>query len=102
MRLRCRLYLLEGKFLEKFKERHGIVSRKAHSRHSSHSIGFSEKEKRWYGWSHRAIESFGLGDRIFEPGFGNDATSYRKHGKVKVKSMADAEKSARVFARYVS
>ena len=68
----------------------------------SNSIGFSEKEKRWYGWSHRAIESFGLGDRIFEPGFGNDATSYRKHGKVKVKSMADAEKSARVFARYVS
>jgi hypothetical protein len=22
------------------------------------SIGFNEKEKRWYGWSHRAIQGF--------------------------------------------
>lgn len=26
------------------------------------SIGFSEKEQKWYGWSHRAIYGFGIGD----------------------------------------
>lgn len=25
------------------------------------SIGFCEKEKKWYGWSHRAIYGFGIG-----------------------------------------
>lgn len=26
------------------------------------SIGFSEKEQKWYGWSHRAICGFAVGD----------------------------------------
>ncbi len=28
------------------------------------SIGFSEKEQKWYGWSHRAIYGFGIGDKV--------------------------------------
>jgi len=28
------------------------------------SIGFSESAQKWYGWSHRAICGFGVGDRI--------------------------------------
>lgn len=28
------------------------------------SIGFCEKEQKWYGWSHRAIYGFGAGDSI--------------------------------------
>jgi hypothetical protein len=27
------------------------------------SIGFCEKEKKWYGWSHRAIFGFGIGSK---------------------------------------
>jgi hypothetical protein len=27
-------------------------------------IGFSEKNQKWYGWSHRAICGFGVGDKI--------------------------------------
>lgn len=27
-------------------------------------IGFCEREQKWYGWSHRAIFGFGVGDRI--------------------------------------
>lgn len=26
------------------------------------SIGFSEREQKWYGWSHRAMWGFGIGD----------------------------------------
>lgn len=27
------------------------------------SIGYSEQNKKWYGWSHRAIQGFGIGDK---------------------------------------
>jgi hypothetical protein len=88
--------------LDKFKEKHGIVSQKAKPSHCVHSIGFSEKEQKWYGWSHRAIAGFGKGDKIFEPNFGDDKTPFVKHGKMPIRNMADAEKSARGFAEYVS
>lgn len=28
------------------------------------SIGFCEREQKWYGWSHRAIRGFGIGDVV--------------------------------------
>ena len=31
--------------------------------HSVCSIGFNEKEQKWYGWSHRAIFGFGIGSK---------------------------------------
>ncbi len=30
------------------------------------SIGFCEREQKWYGWSHRAIFGFGIGDAVSE------------------------------------
>lgn len=30
------------------------------------SIGFCEKEQKWYGWSHRAIYGFAIGDVVEE------------------------------------
>lgn len=30
------------------------------------SIGYSPKENKWYGWSHRAICGFGVGDKVNE------------------------------------
>ena len=30
------------------------------------SIGFCEREQKWYGWSHRAIFGFGVGDSVKE------------------------------------
>ena len=107
MKLRQRTYLLEIRNkkksnLEKFKEKHGIVSQKAKSSHQSHSIGFSEKEKKWYGWSHRAMVGFGIGDKIFEMNFGDDNIPYVRHGKKTIRNMNDAKESAIRFARYVS
>jgi hypothetical protein len=88
--------------LEKFKVKHGIVSQKAKPEHRHHSIGYSEKEKKWYGWSHCAIFGFGVGDKIFKENFGDDKTHFSKHGTETIKNMADAEKSARAFAKSVA
>ena len=44
----------------------GIKPEKANPEDSICSIGFSENENKWYGWSHRAIYDFGIGDVISE------------------------------------
>lgn len=92
--------IFEGKksALEKFKEKHGIVGTNS----PRGSIGFSEKEKKWYGWSHRAIFGFGIGDMIFEPNYGDEKTPFKKHGSKKIKTLSDAKKAAVAFSDYVS
>ena len=42
----------------------GIKPEKIDPSYDRCSIGFSEKEKKWYGWSHRAIYGFKIGDVI--------------------------------------
>lgn len=43
--------------------RYGITQwEKAAPDHNTVSIGFSPEEQKWYGWSHRAIYGFGVGD----------------------------------------
>lgn len=42
----------------------GVVPEKADIEHSVCSVGFSKKRKKWYGWSHRAICGFGVGDIV--------------------------------------
>lgn len=66
------------------------------------SIGFCEAEQKWYGWSHRAICGFGIGDRIFEERYGNDKTPFVKHGRKTIKTMDDARLAASRFAESVS
>jgi hypothetical protein len=34
------------------------------SNHKVCSIGFNDKENKWYGWSHRAIYGFGIGSEV--------------------------------------
>jgi hypothetical protein len=43
-----------------------IKPEKAKPEHCVCSIGFCEIEQRWYGWSHRAIAGFGIGDEVKE------------------------------------
>lgn len=66
------------------------------------SIGFNEKEQKWYGWSHRAMFGFGIGDKIFKERYGDDKTHFSKHGDKIIKTLGDAKKAAKNFARYVS
>lgn len=95
LRARGALLFEDGRSgLDKFKDKHGIESR-------GMGLGFSEKEQRWYGWSHRAIFGFGVGDKIFEPEFGDDKTHFAKHGTKPIKNMDDAKKAAKAFSDYV-
>lgn len=43
----------------------GITPELAQPHHRTCSIGFSVERQKWYGWSHRALRGFGLGDRSF-------------------------------------
>jgi hypothetical protein len=80
----------------------GIAPIKSQSKHCVCSIGFCEREQKWYGWSHRTICGFGIGDRIYEEGYGNDDTPFIKRGRKKIKTMRDAKLAAKRFARSVS
>jgi len=75
---------------------------KSKPEHCVCSIGFSEKEQKWYGWSHRAICGFGLGDKIFKERFGNDKTPFIKHGDKEIRYLSDAKLAAKRFAASVS
>jgi hypothetical protein len=67
------------------------------------SIGFCEWEQKWYGWSHRAIAGFGVGDKIFVSRFPNgDRVKPHLHGHRTIENMRDAKLAARRFAADVS
>lgn len=50
----------DGRYLEK----RGIVPELRTQTSKCCSIGFCEKEQKWYGWSHRAIYGFGIGSLV--------------------------------------
>ena len=89
------LFLMEDSITENLIKKHGLTK-------VGNSIGYSEKDNCWYGWSHRACCPFKIGDKIFEPDFGDDETDYRKHGKATIKSDADMQKAAKAFSSYMS
>ena len=45
-------------------EKRGIAPQKSETSDNVCSIGFCEKEQKWYGWSHRAIFGFGVGSKV--------------------------------------
>ena len=75
---------------QKFLDKHGIKT--------DGNVGFSEKEKKWYGWSHRAIFGFGIGSEVKE---GDCCEGYLPIG-FKAKTLEDAKKMAEAFAESVS
>jgi len=66
------------------------------------STGLDEDKGIWYGWSHRAIVGFKIGDKIFDENFGDDKTPFTKHGSKTIKTLDDAKLSAERFSDYVS
>lgn len=69
--------------------------------HSVCSIGWCEKDQKYYGWSHRAIFGFGIGDKIFEEDFGDGKTPFDQHGAVTIETKEQARQSACNFAEHV-
>ena len=77
-------------------------------------IGFSEKEQKWYGWSHRAIYGFGVGHIVKDGDAGTDSGWTKEYLEqhpeadlsvpvgFEVKDMEDAKRCAIAFAEAVS
>jgi hypothetical protein len=97
---KCSFHEEYDKGLLKFFAEHGI--KKIMSVHDSHapSLGFSEDEQKWYGWSHRAIYGFGIGSTAKSGDCGYDAM--KKAHVTKAKTLDDAKKMAELFAKDVS
>ena len=74
----------------KFFAKHGI------SKVYNGSIGFSEKEQKWYGWSHRAIYGFGIGSKVKKGDCGYKGKAWT------AKTLDDAKQMAKDFADAVS
>jgi hypothetical protein len=74
-----------------------IVPEISKESHSVCSIGYSPKEGKWFGWSHRAMKGFGIGDyaETCLPGGGEKS-------KDKIKTFEEAKKAAIAFAESVS
>lgn len=58
------LYIGSPKDAEYLIDKKGIKPELAKPTNKVCSIGFCEKEQKWYGWSHRAIYGFGIGDIV--------------------------------------
>lgn len=57
-------YIGREELAKRLTQEYGIAPQKASDKHNVCSIGFCEKEQKWYGWSHRAIYGFGVGSRV--------------------------------------
>jgi len=62
------------------------------------SIGYSKKDKKWYGWSHRAIYGFKIGSKCKK----GNCHYTPKRGEWTAKTIADAKQMAKDFAEGVS
>lgn len=82
--------------LEDYFNKHGI--KPLRDIHTS-SIGFSEKEQKWYGFSHRAICGFKIGDKCKgDLGLGDGYTF--KEGDI-LKTLDDCKQRAIDYAKSV-
>jgi len=92
----------------------GIKPEKAHPSHKVCSIGFCETEKKWYGWSHRAIFGFGIGsvakegDCVASSGWTKEYLIAHPEANISVPvgftayTLSDAKRMAIAFADSVS
>lgn len=90
------------KILELY-ETEEAITKKYNLTNVSGSVGFSEKEQKWYGWSHRGLCGFKIGDMIFDETFeADDKAKFIERGDKPVKTLDDAKKAAENFRDYVS
>ena len=81
----------------------GISPERADQKHCVCSIGFCKKDNKWYGWSHRALCGFGIGDKLFEEHYtDDDSCPYVQHGEITIETVEQAKQAAINFARSVS
>jgi hypothetical protein len=66
------------------------------------TIGYTPRGQRWYGWSHRWISSWGIGDMLFDPDSGDETTPLAQRGVITIETLEQAREAAARFAEYVS
>ena len=82
--------VLESLSDDKFFKKHGI-------KEISPGLGFSEKEQKYYGYSHRGIYGFGIGD-ICKGDLGlGDGYTFKPGDKLK--TLDDCKKRAEDYAK---
>lgn len=107
-------YIGNNKSAYRLCKKFGIKPEKSQPTHNICSIGFCEKEQKWYGWSHRALYGYGIG-HIAKKGncettSGNIDEYLKEHPEedvrvpigFKVNTLEDAKKCAIAFAESVS
>ena len=94
-------------------DKRGIIPELSSPDHNVCSIGFCERKQKWYGWSHRAIYGFGVGD-VAEKGDSCTTSGWtdeylKDHPDdlpvpvgFEAKTLADAKRMAIAFAASVS
>lgn len=113
-------YTPDGKYIGNSKDAHFLVVKKgikpelSDPTHNVCSIGFCEKEQKWYGWSHRAIYGFGVGDTVKKgdctasSGYTDEYLTEHPEDDTslpvgfKAKDLVDAKRMAMAFASSVS
>jgi len=103
-------YIGRSKNAYRLCNKRGIRPEKANPDDSVCSIGFCEKEQKWYGWSHRAIYGFGIGsiakegDCVTTPGSideyieGHPEADFTVPVGFEAKTLGDAKRMAIAFA----
>ena len=76
----------------------GIKPEKSDPRNCVCSIGFCQKQQKYFGWSHRAIFGFGIGSTVKE----GDCGYVPEKGEWTAKTLDDAKQMAIDFAQGVS
>jgi hypothetical protein len=79
-----------------FRDWMGIKGEKTNPSNSVTSFGKAEADGKWYGWSHRAIAGFGVGDVVKADTCGNTKGEYT------IKTDDQAKETAINFANDVS
>lgn len=59
-------YIGRSRWAYRLAHKYGVVPELAAPGANVCSVGFSERKQKWYGWSHRAIYGFGIGDVVKE------------------------------------
>ena len=59
-------YIGTSRIAHRLVVKRGIKPELAHPSNKVCSIGFCEREQKWYGWSHRAMYGYGVGDVLPE------------------------------------
>jgi len=67
------------------------------------SIGFSPQDNKWYGWSHRALYGFGVGDEVDSGDAGSEYFDPIAEGETVILTNLDEAKERAIgFARSVA